>query len=131
MPRLPQSDDGVCRMCGKPVLREDGTQNLRRTWHRGEPWEERNCVQDYMLHFQNSARSIVWDRDKGVCKACGTQSDFWGGWEADHVVPLADGGSFGLENLQTLCTDHHRDKTARENAVRASTRKRDPWATTS
>lgn len=112
-------------MCGKPVLKGDGSPNTRRTWHQGESWDERNCVQDYMLHFQNVARDAVWKRDQGICRTCGSRGDFWGGWEADHIVPLVDGGSYGMENLQTLCPKHHREKTSRENAVRARRRKTD------
>lgn len=32
----------------------------------------------------------------------------------DHIVPLADGGTNLQENLQTLCHEHHNQKTAAE-----------------
>jgi hypothetical protein len=35
-------------------------------------------------------------------------------WEFDHIVPLADGGTHELSNMQTLCRPCHRAKTARE-----------------
>lgn len=51
---------------------------------------------------------------------------FW--WQADHIVPVAEGGgACGLENLQTLCTPCHKAKTAaqaREAAERRQARKR-------
>ena len=43
------------------------------------------------------------------------------GEELDHIVPLDRGGAaYAATNLQLLCTEHHRLKTAQENAQRAS-----------
>lgn len=44
-------------------------------------------------------------------------------WEADHIVPLTDGGTFGLDNLQTLCQPCHIEKTADEARWRTKRRK--------
>lgn len=42
-------------------------------------------------------------------------------WEADHVVPVVEGGgSCGLENLRTLCQRCHKRETARLAARRAA-----------
>lgn len=32
-------------------------------------------------------------------------------WEADHIVPLAEGGTNDLTNGRTLCLTHHREAT--------------------
>jgi hypothetical protein len=40
------------------------------------------------------------------------------GYDVDHVLPLADGGSNDITNLQALCPSCHRVKTARENRER-------------
>ncbi len=40
------------------------------------------------------------------------------GYDIDHVLPLADGGSNDVSNLQALCPSCHRVKTARENRDR-------------
>lgn len=45
------------------------------------------------------------------------------GWEADHEVPLEDGGEHSLENLRCRCVPCHRAKTARESAARAEIRR--------
>lgn len=131
--RRPKFDLGVgkgggwCRLCGEPVLTKDGVPNRRRTWHRGEPWETRNCKDEYWLAISSSyAKHRVWERDRGKCSSCDIQCEDWPQsytWEADHVVPLIDGGSFGLDNLQTLCVDCHKAKTAKEAAERAVRRK--------
>lgn len=39
-------------------------------------------------------------------------------WEADHEIPLADGGIHNVENLHPRCTECHRRKTRRENSRR-------------
>jgi 5-methylcytosine-specific restriction endonuclease McrA len=41
------------------------------------------------------------------------------GEELDHIVPLDAGGdAYAASNLQLLCAEHHRQKTARENRER-------------
>ena len=40
-------------------------------------------------------------------------------WEVDHIVPLVDGGSHEMANLQSLCTPCHKRKTAAEATERA------------
>jgi HNH endonuclease len=44
-------------------------------------------------------------------------------WEADHRVPLEDGGPHHIDNLQALCVLDHRAKTAREATERAVRRR--------
>lgn len=45
------------------------------------------------------------------------------GWEADHIVPIVDGGALTIDNVQTLCATCHRAKTAREATARALRRR--------
>jgi 5-methylcytosine-specific restriction protein A len=33
-------------------------------------------------------------------------------WEADHIVPVVEGGDSGLDNVRTLCLPCHREETA-------------------
>jgi 5-methylcytosine-specific restriction endonuclease McrA len=82
----------------------------------------------------------VWLCQKGHCAECGTPEKFiWrkGGltgsrhdglvqivWrtsnlELDHVEPLHRGGTNDYDNLQLLCVDCHKAKTARERSQRA------------
>ena len=81
-------------------------------------------------------REQVFARDRGVCAACGLDTEAlwkdkrkldyaarrqfekeWGGrrnlWDADHVVPVAEGGGeCDLSNMRTLCLKCHREATA-------------------
>lgn len=73
------------------------------------------------MTWPSHAKFRVWQRDHGKCAVCGRQCTDWretDDWEADHIIPLKDGGGFGLDNLQTLCRGCHRKKTARENRER-------------
>ena len=82
-------------------------------------------------------REQVFRRDKGVCAVCGVNTEVlrkekrkldyaarkkfekeWGKrrslWDADHVVPVAEGGGeCDLSNMRTLCLKCHRDATAK------------------
>lgn len=39
-------------------------------------------------------------------------------WEADHIVPVVEGGDSNLENIRTLCIPCHRAATAALRAWR-------------
>ena len=86
-------------------------------------------------------RECVFERDQGVCALCGIDSDklrrrilrlpfsermrqlrdlqqrgvihtgrkSW--WEADHILPVVEGGDSNLENMRTLCIPCHRGVT--------------------
>lgn len=101
-----QRDQGRCRACGVVAV--------RRGWARGldyYPWDAR--------HGSGRATQVSWDELHE--------------WDADHIRPLwsapADMGLqdrdawFGLENLQTLCRECHKAKTAREAAERSTARR--------
>lgn len=76
--------------------------------------------------YRNVQRPIIPDcrRARNGCPAhrwgCPTELV---GWEADHVVERADGGSDALDNLETRCLRHHSAKTIRARRVRAARRR--------
>lgn len=130
----------VCRWCDEPIRKKDGTANRRRNWHP-------DCVQLYLLRRSPAAtRRYVFGRDHGICVECGADTaktdrerdaekaakhgrlpsplaGISAEWQADHIVPLIEGGSFEMSNLQTLCTTCHKVKTAREATERAARRR--------
>ena len=138
-PQIPFSDapQGTCRWCGESILHENGPKegepNRRRRWHPA-------CVDVYNESDPREARRRVRKRDRGRCAACGLDTNALRRqlrgrgstrrirelgfkprkslWELDHVVPLIDGGSHALSNLQTLCTPCHKRKTADEATSR-------------
>lgn len=95
-------------------------------------------------------RECVFERDRGVCALCGVNTHrtrqkvmrlpfaqrmrelraliesgtihrrrkSW--WEADHILPVVEGGDSSLDNMRTLCIPCHRGET-RELAARRRT----------
>jgi len=116
-----QAGQPVCRWC-RTVVRPP-----RRTFC-GDA-----CVHEWKLRSNpRYVRKQVWKRDGGVCRVCGFDvrqaerqwkrarpdaSDRaarrrWRAvrprWEADHIIPVADGGGeCGLENYRLLCRTCH------------------------
>ena len=60
-------------------------------------------------------RRAALERDLYGCRACG---HIGMDNEIDHIVPLEQGGSNSMHNLQTLCRDCHAAKTASEQRTR-------------
>jgi hypothetical protein len=113
--------DPVCRWCRGPV------QRPRRTFCSDA------CVHEWKIRSSPSyVRQQVKKRDRGTCRLCGfnvvkahrewTRSKPPAGdraarrewravrprWEADHIVPVADGGGeCGLDNYRLLCRACH------------------------
>lgn len=54
-----------------------------------------------------------------LCAACRSRGVVAAAEEVDHVVPLHLGGTDDAVNLQSLCVECHRAKTASEAASRA------------
>ena len=114
---IPYSDApvGTCRWCG------DATEP-RRNWHPA-------CVKAYQVRaWPGSLRNLVYERDGGRCAHCPADTPPLPRradppWAADHIVPLADGGSHDPENAQLLCGPHHAAKTAAEATARAARRR--------
>ncbi len=128
---LPAGENGraLCRWCSLEV--PPGRVTFCSDW----------CVNEWRLRTNPGyLRDRVFERDKGVCAACGLDCERelsrlrrargaaavrlwaeWGLkprhrkslWDADHIVPVAEGGGeCDLENMRTLCLRCHRRATA-------------------
>lgn len=65
-------------------------------------------------------RRGVLNRDGWRCQSCGGAR----GLEVDHIQPLHKGGApWDVTNLQTLCRDCHRAKSANEHPYRDPARR--------
>lgn len=72
----------------------------------------RACRERYRPRAEQQAfRDAVLARDRS-CVDCGSTVDL----EADHIVPLAAGGSFDPRNGATRCRRCHQAKVRRERA---------------
>lgn len=96
-------------------------------WCQGEVqkpricWCSDACVEAYYIQARpDSFRHAVWKRDQGICAICRVDAsknkpdNTWTShtWEADHVVPVCEGGHDTLANARTLCTPCHKKTTA-------------------
>jgi 5-methylcytosine-specific restriction protein A len=62
-------------------------------------------------------RHLLQQHGGAICAHC-QQPHHRDNLEVDHIKPLADGGTDSLDNLQILCTDCHRSKSAAEHRAR-------------
>lgn len=127
--QLPTGPNGrrLCRRCSQEVPKG------RRTFC------SETCVHEWRIRTDpNYVRQQVEARDHGICAACGLDTaklrstlraqlpwdqfeqamrargfePFGHQWEADHIVPVSEGGGeCGLENYRTLCLPCHRKAT--------------------
>ena len=143
VPDRDENGQPACRWC-RTVIRPP-----RRTFCSDA------CVHEWRLRSDASyVRKLVARRDRGYCQHCGvnvlsmerrwrrkrppawnrTARRAWRKarprWEADHIVPVADGGGYcGLENYRLLCRSCHVTVTRqwrKSRSTPSSTTARDP-----
>lgn len=61
-------------------------------------------------------RLSVMARDAGLCVPCRKSGKISVATAVDHIVPKSQGGTDEKGNLQAICAECHRAKTARESA---------------
>lgn len=89
-----ERDKGICALCGC-----DCNFLKRMVW----------------ILRHRDASDAMWI----IKEAWGLKRTFWGAWfvpsmwEADHIVPLSEGGTNDLSNYRTLCVGCHREQTRR------------------
>lgn len=131
-----QSGEPICRWCRGPI------KPPRRTFCGSA------CVHEWRLRSSPSyVRKQVKKRDRGICQRClfdvGAAERAWRTqkppgsdrrarkrwrearprWEADHILPVADGGGeCGLANYRLLCRACHLAVTLSWRKGRAVTR---------
>lgn len=55
-----------------------------------------------------------WLREHPLCVECERQGRVTAATVPDHIVALVNGGPDTEDNLQSLCEEHHRIKTAKD-----------------
>lgn len=64
--------------------------------------------------WERRIRPLALVRDGFACTSCGARERL----EVDHVIPVAQGGTWSLDNARTLCRPCHREKTAQDRQKR-------------
>lgn len=103
---LMKRDRGVCVVCG------DDTVALRAAFRCemervGNPWGHQALYARLARQYGDWTPPVVTyviERRYPFARMT------W--WDADHIVPLVEGGAPGIENLRTLCNPCHKVETA-------------------
>lgn len=93
-----------CRVLGCPHLHPCPT-------HKPKPWAASTARARTTTPAWRRLRTAALHRDGHRCTNCGRPAH-----TADHILPVAEGGTDTLDNLQSLCDPCHKAKTAREAA---------------
>lgn len=126
VPALITAGDNLCSWCGEPIELVDPERDYRRrsrARHYGDEYEvgDRDCTRQFLRSYVFSERSLIEVRGDPECIDCGST----GPWEADHDVPLWDGGEHCSSNIVRRCVPCHREKTKREATERAARRRQE------
>jgi 5-methylcytosine-specific restriction endonuclease McrA len=128
-----ERDHGICAVCGVDSDREQRIAlETERLWH----WLARREAERLLDLKQLPSSSgdgkayafgecwhwaNVWVAEQIKARGWSTSGHTW---EADHIVPVVEGGGqCGLENYRTLCLRCHRKATAELARRRASARR--------
>jgi hypothetical protein len=65
------------------------------------------CSFSQSRYISETTKKIVFSRDGGVCRCCGSSQDL----EYDHITPYSCGGSNDASNIQLLCLKCNRSKS--------------------
>lgn len=71
--------------------------------------KEKGVVNENSRYIKQRTKDQVWRRDQGKCVNCGSNKKL----EFDHIIPVSKGGSSGYRNVQLLCENCNRRKSAR------------------
>lgn len=109
--RVWRRDRGVCAGCGVNCGRIERIFDRLRTRAHAHHWEPNPCP-NRQLHEARFMRAKAWLAEHFGIRIEQRFSYLPHLWEADHIVPVAEGGgACGLENLRTLCRRCHNGAT--------------------
>lgn len=119
--RFQGAPKGTCSWCGEPIvlLDPEDHRRARRARHFGDEYEEGDvdCRVPYYRSRPADPRYLIQVRGDPCCVDCGEEG--WE-WDADHDVPLWDGGEHCPTNIVRRCVPCHKEKTSAEAKVRAA-----------
>ena len=84
-----------CSSNCKATFREENPELFHEGYHRHS--------------IPSDLRKIIWKRDGGKCVKCGSDREL----EYDHIIPVTKGGATSEKNLELLCSECNRSKSAK------------------
>jgi 5-methylcytosine-specific restriction endonuclease McrA len=107
-----------CPICGLP----------KADWKRRTDWMccSTDCTKKFYQDFYSLSwvdyRLKIFERDNFTCKICGQKASS-STLIADHITPIAIGGDdWDMNNIQTLCLNCNKVKTAQDMKIIAEYR---------
>ena len=85
-------------------------------WYKYEQEQGNRHARGYGYKWEK-LRIKILTRDNYLCVTCYSKNIMTPAKQVDHIVPKAHGGTDSLNNLQSLCVECHRYKTARESTA--------------
>ncbi|MES0444966.1 MAG: HNH endonuclease signature motif containing protein [Desulfobacterales bacterium] len=92
--------DKPCPLCLTHGWRPDKERGDRHKRGYGASWTK--------------TRIRILKRDSYLCQPCLSNDRYAPGTQVDHIIPKAKGGSNDDDNLQAICNECHKTKTANE-----------------
>lgn len=116
---MPRSAPKPCRHAGCGTLVRDGSgyceahQSDRRIGKFADAKRGSRQDRGYGAEWEKLRKRIL-SRDKGLCQPCMKSGRVSVAKHVDHIKPKAEGGTDADENLQAICIECHKVKTAAE-----------------
>lgn len=116
---MPSAAPTPCRRPGCGALVRDGSgycvahQGDRRAGKFADRRRGSRHARGYGKDWEKT-RVRILRRDNGLCQPCLKNHRVTPASQVDHIVPKAEGGTDEDENLQSICLDCHKVKTAKE-----------------
>lgn len=82
--------------------------------HKGDVWRKDPARPKAYGKGWQRKRSYVMARDDGLCQVCLRDGRVTPATQVDHIIPLAEGGTDDVGNLQAICASCHEAKTLEE-----------------
>jgi len=110
---MPRSAPRLCGVpgCGHYATHHGYCINHERT-HARKPWAKRDDAPKRLSGRHGVNRRVRWLTEHPLCLHCEREGRVGAGVIVDHVIPLSKGGADDDTNLQSLCREHDRIKTA-------------------
>lgn len=91
-----------------------GSSDASHTTHRPRHRESKGRYGQGRGKGWAKLRKQVMDRDRWLCQPCARAGRITVATECDHITPICNGGNDDPLNLQAICTDCHKAKSAQE-----------------
>lgn len=107
-----------CRWQGCPAIVEGRSGGGYCPEHRGMVQKQRDSQRTGQRHYNSvrwrKLRTLVLTGEP-LCRECAAAGAVVQATVVDHILPLAQGGTDAMSNLQPLCATCHNRKTMRES----------------